>query len=783
LKSVLNIAVRELVEYVCRSGDLEMVFSGSRRSVEAIRAHQKVQRSRPENYVAEVPIDYQHETDELIISVGGRIDGVYTAGGSESNRVVIDEIKTTDKSRAQIEQSANLMHWSQAKVYAFMYAARNGLADIDVQLTYFQFDSGDTWQLRQSCTFSELTEFFQGLVDNYLSWALAIADWCRLRDETIRRLEFPFRSYRPGQRKMAVDVYRVISTGEQLLVQAATGIGKTMAVVFAAVKAMAEGITSKIFYLTARTTGRTVAEQAIAELRDRGLRFKSLTLTAKDKICFNPEKTCTGEECEFARGYYDRLNPALVHIFEQDALTREYLTSVAMQYRLCPFELSLELSLYADCIIGDYNYAFDPRVYLRRFFYETSSDYTFLIDEAHNLVDRSRDMFSAEICKQSFLDVRRAVKGYLGDVYKSLGIINAWMLKARKGGDASDDSWAEKHAPEDIYPLLRRFIIQAEKWLARNDKTSFRENLLDLYYTVCGFVRVAEQYNENYVTCYERLKKNLRVKLFCIDPSSQLAEALNRCKAAVFFSATMTPLEYFKNIFGCRQSASHFLLPSPFPTERLGVFVADRISTLYRQRDTTAPEVTRIISTLVKQKKGNYLLYFPSYAYMLMIHEAFEAENPDTDIIIQTQEMSESARGEFLARFSTDNPQTLVGFAVMGGIFGEGIDLVGERLCGAVVVGVGLPGISLEKELIRAYFTKQLNAGFEFAYMYPGINRVLQAAGRVIRSDEDRGVVLLIDQRFDTRRYKSLLPGEWKPVRVHSPKQLSDHLIRFWLTA
>jgi len=780
LKRVLKIAVRELVEYVCRSGDLEIAFAGSRRSVEAIRAHQTIQRSRPEDYLAEVPVDYQHETDEMIISIGGRIDGVYTGGGSESDRIVIDEIKTTDKSRAQIEQSANLMHWSQAKLYAFMYAARHGLEAIDVQLTYFQFDSGDTWQLKQTVIFAELTQFFQELIEKYLSWALAVNKWCRLREATIRRLEFPFASYRPGQRKMAVEVYRAISAGEQLLVQAATGIGKTMAVVFATVKAMAEATTSKIFYLTARTTGRTVAEQAFAELRDRGLRIKSLTLTAKDKICFNPDKNCNGHECEYARGYYDRLNPALAHIFEQDALTREYLEAVAIQYRLCPFELSLELSLYADCIIGDYNYAFDPRVYLRRFFIETGNDYTFLIDEAHNLVDRSREMFSAEIRKQSFLDVRRSVKGNLADVYKSLGKINTWMLKARKGDEASGDGWADRQQPEGVYPLLRRFLKQAENWLTRNEKTPFRENLLDLYFTVTGFVRVAEQYDENYVTCYEWLKKDLRIKLFCIDPSGQLAEALNRCKAAVFFSATMTPVDYFKNIFGCRQSATHLILPSPFPTERLGLFIADRISTLYRQREMTATEVTRIITTLVKQKKGNYLLYFPSYAYMLMIREAFEVESSETDIIIQTQEMSESARGEFLARFSKNNPQTLVGFAVMGGIFGEGIDLVGERLCGAVIVGVGLPGISLEKELIREHFAKRLNAGFEFAYMYPGINRVLQAAGRVIRSDKDRGVVLLIDHRFGTRRYKALLPREWNPVRIHSPQQLGDHLVRFW---
>ncbi len=782
MKSVIKIAVRELVEFVCRTGDLEFEFSGSRRSIDAIRAHQRIQKSRPDSYHPEVPVTYRHETEEFIIQIGGRIDGVYTLGAESSiqNQVVIDEIKTTGRGLEHFENSENEMHWGQAKCYAFMYAAQNDLKEIGIQLTYFQMDSGEIREYRRTFTFDDLAQFFQSIINRYLEWAETITRWCRLRDESIRVLQFPFEFYRPGQRKMAVEIYRTIDAGGQLIVQATTGIGKTMAAIFPAVKSIAEGLTTKIFYLTARTTGRTVAEKAIEELRAGGLRLKSLTLTAKDKICFHPEKSCSGDECEFARGYYERLSGALSQIFLQDALTREYIEEIAGTHRLCPFELSLELSLYADCIICDYNYAFDPRVYLRRFFLEGNGDYTFLIDEAHNLVDRSREMFSADIRKQPFLDLRRKVRNTLPQVYKSMGRINTWLVKARKKCAASGDRLAEKMQPEGLYPALRGFLKVTEDWLSLNKKTTFREALLDLYFTVAGFVRVAENYDESYVTCYERVAKDLRLKLFCIDPSGQLREALNRCRAAIFYSATMTPAAYFKKIFGCRDLAGHLILPSPFPAENLGLFVSDRISTLYRQREMTAPAVTGAVAALVQQKRGNYLLFFPSYEYMLMIHDAFKAGSPDIDTILQTREMGEPERIAFLSKFSLDPSDTLVGFAVMGGIFGEGIDLVGDRLNAAAIVGVGLPGISLERELIREYFSQSHNAGFEFAYLYPGINRVLQAAGRVIRSENERGVVLLIDQRFGIHRYRSLLPREWIPTRVHNEQQLREYLSRFW---
>ncbi len=781
MKRKLNIAVRELVEFVCRSGDLAASFSGARRAVEAIRAHQKIQKSRPPTYRPEVTIGLQHETDAFLLSLSGRIDGVFSETAADGSiRAVIDEIKTTDRDLDQLAAAPNPLHWGQVKCYAYMYAVAQELTEIDAQLTYYHFDSGETREVRHPYTIDELGVFFGELIERYLGWAAILIDWQQCRDASIRSLAFPFAGYRPGQRQMAVEVYRTIRSGGQLIVEAATGIGKTMAAVFPAVKALAEGLTAKVFYLTARTTARTAAEKALAYLGGGGLRLKYLTLTAKDKICFNPEGDCSGEGCEYARGYYDRLREALPEIFSRDALDRAAIEDAARRHRLCPFELSLTLAVYADGIICDYNYAFDPRVYLRRFFLEGGGDYTFLIDEAHNLVDRSREMFSAEIFRQPFLNLRRQVRKALPRLYKSLGQVDAQMRRLREAPGAAPPAWAEKNPPDDLYPVLRRFAQLAEAWLGRNEKAAFREALLELYYAAIAFIRVFETYDARFVTCYEALEPEFKIRLFCIDPSDQLAEALGRCRAAIFFSATMTPAAYFKKMFGCQPSAVHRHFPSPFAAENLGLYIYDRVSTYFKQRRGTAPDVVRAIAATIRPKKGNYLLFFPSYAYLRLIYEGFREACPRVTAILQAPDMAEGERSAFLEQFRRDNPETLVGFAVMGGIFGEGIDLVGERLSGAVIVGVGLPGICLEKELIRDYYEAAHGAGFEFAYMYPGINRVLQAAGRVIRSETDRGVVLLIDQRFGSARYHALYPAEWRPVALGGESDIKSRLDRFW---
>jgi DNA excision repair protein ERCC-2 len=378
------------------------------------------------------------------------------------------------------------------------------------------------------------------------------------------------------------------------------------------------------------------------------------------------------------------------------------------------------------------------------------------------------------------LNVRRAVRIELPRIYRCLGKINSWLVKAGKKCDEFGSARAEKEAPEGLFPLLRRFLQTTEPWLSLNIKTPFRPELLDLFFAVSGFLRVAEQYDQSYATCYQKMEKDLKLKLFCIDPAGPLKNALKRCRTAIFFSATMTPIDYFKTILGCREDADRLLLASPFPRENLGIFVSTRVSTYYRQRNHTRDQVARFLKTLIAQRKGNYLLFFPSYEYMQMVYELFRPESGEIEAMVQTPGMSESERDEFLAAFARNNPHALVGFAVMGGVFGEGIDLVGERLSGAAVVGVGLPAISLENELIREYFGAERRAGFEYAYLFPGMNRVLQAAGRVIRSEADRGSVLLIDQRYGTYRYKSLLPGHWQPIGVQNEQQLAEELQRFW---
>ncbi|MFC1508978.1 ATP-dependent DNA helicase [Candidatus Omnitrophota bacterium] len=776
MKQTLHTSVRELVEFILRSGDLDLTVFGSINPQEAIRIHQKIQKSRTGDYQAEVTVIHTIETERFTLEIGGRIDGVFT----DRDTVVIDEIKTTKKDPEALEQSDNRLHWGQAQCYAYIYAVEHELENIDVQLTYYHLDTGTTKEFRRSFDRDSLEKFFRSLVSPYLKWAGTLAEWRLIRDESIRVLDFPFPGYRAGQRRMAGDVYRAIREQNRLIVQAPTGIGKTMAVLFPSIKAVTEGLTSKLFYLTARTTGKSVAETALDILKGSGLRLKSLTLTAKEKVCFNPECACNGEECVYARDYYDRLSDAVDDAFNRDTFNRQDIEKLAEEHTLCPFEFSLDISLFADCIICDYNYAFDPRVYLRRFFLEGKTDYTFLIDEAHNLVDRARDMFSAELYKQPFLNLRRSVKQQLPGIYRQLGLINSWMAKARKQCEEEINPHAETDPPDDLFPFLRKFMTASEKWLSRNIATPFREELLDVYFSVTGFLRIAEQYNEQYASLYEKMDKDIKIKLFCIDPAERLDEALGRCRAAVFFSATMTPTDYFRTIFGCDESSNELVLPSPFPEENLCVIIADRISTLYKDRSKTKKDVAGALISIVRRRTGNYLLYFPSYEYMMMVHETFTAENPGTETIIQTRGMSEIERDMFLERYSHDNEKTLAGFVVMGGVFGEGIDLVGDRLTGAAIVGVGLPGLSLERDLIREYFMGRNGYGFEYAYLYPGINKVFQAAGRVIRSESDRGIVLLVDQRFITPRYAQLIPREWRPIKARNEKEIEEIAEDFW---
>lgn len=782
MNETIQIAVRSLVAHVLSRGDLSYGFRGASRNVDAIRAHQRIQKSRPEGYLPEVTVSREISVGDMVLVVSGRIDGVFHPTlENKGGRIYVEEIKTTTGDLDRFETDDNPLHWGQIKTYACMYAHEHELTEIDTHLTYYQLDTGKHRVLKRTFYIGELETFFTDLIGRYLAWASTLVAWRKERDASIRTLAFPYPEYRPGQRTMAVNTYNALRQHRQLLVQAPTGIGKTIAVLFPAVKCLGQTEIAKIFYLTARTTARGVAEKAFETLRASGLRCKSLTLTAKDKTCFEPDAACNGEECPYAQGFYDRIREAVEHLFNtRDAFGRETVESVAREYRVCPFELSLDLANWADAIVCDYNYAFDPRVFLRRFFQEDPDSYAFLIDEAHNLVDRAREMFSAEIRKQPFLDLRKSVKNHLPGLYTTLGRINRCLGAYGKQCAANAGVLSNPAPPEPLAPLLEDFNTKAEKWLITNESTSYREALLDLYFSTTGFMKILDQFDDSYVTCTEKTNGDLRMKLFCMDPSRQLKAALTRCVSAVFFSATLTPVDYFQNLLGCSDTAGRLRLGSPFPEKNLCLLIADRVSTRYRHRPKSLQAVAEAISAAVGQKTGNYLLFFPSYAYLQQVRGEISPWLPDADILLQTPGMSEADRENFLDMFSRPGHRTLLGFVVMGGIFGEGIDLEGDRLSGAVIVGVGLPGISPENELVRDYFAGSCSKGFEYAYVYPGINRVLQAAGRVIRTETDRGIVLLIDERFKAPLYKNLLPEHWHPSYVKDSNQIRLSVRRFW---
>lgn len=763
------------MERFVRAGDLESGVFIPDRATAAIHLHQKIQQSRPHNYESEVVISHTHDTSSWTIHVSGRIDGIYTQG----EKVVLEEIKTTTRSPAEVAKEDNPHHWAQLKIYAYMTAVTYHLQSVDTCLTYAQLHTHAMKEIRQSFEFTELEDFFSSLMSRLVQRIEGLHQFRTLRNRSIDSLEFPFDNCRSGQQQMMEESYQAIVQGEQLLVQAPTGIGKTMAVLMPALKSLTQSEIDRIFYLTARSTGKQVAEEAFDILTHQGLRLKRLTLTAKEKICFSPDSECNPLDCEYARGYYDRIDEAMTKALEIDCLHRDAIEEMAKECKVCPFELALELTEMADCIICDYNYVFDPQAYLRRFFTRPKEAYLFLVDEAHNLVDRSRDMFSADIRKRSFLSLRRQVKESLPDVYRSLGEVNKRILEIIKTNQDRGETFADKDIPEELILALQRFIKACEKWLALNRRTSFRDALLELYFEVNRFLKVSELFDASYAVCYQKIAKDFRISLFCIDPSGPLSQVLEKGRATIFFSATLTPTDYYQRSFGCGLASSGLVLASPFAKENLCVMVSG-VSTYFRNRSKTKSQIANLIQSLVTQKTGNYLVFFPSYAYMSMTVQAFESLYPEMDILVQTPRLSEAERVRFLQKFHHSNTSTLVGFAVMGGVFGEGIDLVGDRLTGAVVVGVGMPPPSLNRELIKAYFSDRYDAGFEFAYVYPGFNKVLQAAGRVIRSETDQGVVLLVDSRFRSDRYQRMFPNEWQPSDVTHPSDVIQELGLFW---
>lgn len=775
-KREIKVSVRNLVEFLLRAGDIDSSFFRVNRAVEGTRIHKKIQKAQKEDYRSEVTLKHSIEYQEFILVIEGRADGIIEG----SDGVTIDEIKSTMSPLDIIDENYSEAHWAQAKCYAYIYALQNKIENLNVRLTYCHLETEEIKYLNKSFSIEQLKDFFEQLIQSYYSWAKLIYYWQLERDKSIKELKFPFEKYRKGQRELAVAVYKTITSNKNIFVKAPTGTGKTISTIFPSIKALGEGHTSKIFYLTAKTITRSVAEEAFSIMRSKGLKFKAVTLTAKEKICIKDKSSCNPLDCEVAKGHFDRINDAIMDILTQEEeLKRETIERYADKHRVCPFEFSLDLTLWADAVICDYNYVFDPRVYLKRFFTE-KGDYTFLIDEAHSLVDRAREMYSAEIYKKPVLKMKKEMKEISPEISKSLNRLNTYLLNMKKLCNEKG-FYVSREGDKEIYSILRKFVSECEVYFAKNGNIKMGDELLELYFNALIFIKICELYDERYVTYVENKEKDVKLKLFCLDPSYLLSEALKKGKSGIFFSATLIPLKYYKGILGGSSEDYIMSIESPFSLENRKLLVADYISTRYVNRERSYKDIVDSIRNLTKCKCGNYMVFFPSYQYMNTVFELFRSEYPDVKVHIQSSSMTEEEREDFLALFAPQPDVTTIGFCVMGGIFSEGIDLKSDRLIGTVIVGVGLPQVCLERDIIRDYFNERNNEGFEYAYMFPGMNKVMQAAGRVIRSEIDRGIILLIDERFSNRRYLNLFPKDWFPYsRVVKADDILRYASEFW---
>ncbi|WP_405081220.1 ATP-dependent DNA helicase [Paenibacillus chitinolyticus] len=901
----VRISVRTLVEYAYRSGSIESGFRTATALTEGTKAHQKVQQTYGDSDRKEVFLQTEILLDGMVFVLEGRCDGLLF--DDDGGEVTIDEIKSSTGDPRLVEENRHPVHWAQAVCYAYMYARQNGREHMRVQLTYVQVGTEEQQRYVREYSYDEMEAAVLEAVRLYAPYAAMQLQNRRERDASIRELPFPYPAYREGQRQFAGSVYKTIKDGHKLFANAPTGTGKTISTLFPSVKAVGEGLLQRIFYLTAKTLTRTAAEEAFSLMIERGLHMRTVTLTAKDKICFREEVDCRKEMCEFADGYYDRVNGAVLDMLSHEKLmNRSVIEKYARKHKVCPFEFSLDAAYAADAVICDYNYIFDPKVYLKRLPEEVKKQTALLIDEAHNLVDRGREMFSAELTKAPFLQLKRDFKGRNSAVEAAAKAVNDYFIAFRKE-QGSGGSFVLREVPEELPGLLEAFAQQAERELsAPGQGGEAQELLLDTYFAVQSFLRTAKYYDERYVTLAEVQRSDVRLKLLCLDPSALLAQMGKGYRAHVFFSATLSPFSYYMDMLGGGEDDYTVAIPWPFRQEQLDVWI-EPLSTRYKDRDKTKLPISRLLGKLVREKPGNYLVFFPSYEYMREVAALFleqergpqsgtavngeagvteassgtasgaasgdgieagvtgtekaglnngpgsglsigtlagmvtdastdpgtrteltagdagriaggapekshfeavevllqdrlpaldesgggsipaeEASSGDETgsgdrgsrmlrILVQQPSMPEEERESFLASFRADSSRTLIGFAVMGGIFSEGIDLRGDRLTGVVVVGVGLPQVGPERNIIKEHFDRDGRSGFDYAYVFPGMNKVMQAGGRLIRTENDYGTLVLIDDRFLQRRYQSLLPPEWRHFTIPGQNNERTH--------
>ena len=756
----LRLSVHQLVDFLLRSGDIDnRVFNRSSMS-EGTRLHSEYQGKQSSSYMSEYPLSININVDGVDILLEGRADGIVQ---KSDGSYVIDEIKTTVEDLKIFHENNLEWHLGQAKCYAYMFAKSQDLEYIGIKLTYIR-QGKEKEQFIDSYVFNylELEQYVLDLINDYLEFYNIIFQKLEQRNASIEALPFPFKKYRPGQRELAKYCYAVAKKGSRLFVEAPTGIGKTISTVFPFIKALKDDEKGKIFYLTAKTSGREAAHQAVRLLKENGLSLSDIIITAKDKICFCKGQACNPDECPFTKGYYDKIQTVIRYcLLTYDDFDNALITQIAYENQICPFEFELDLSLFMDVIVCDYNYLFDPISYMKRYFDEDASHFLALVDEAHNLVDRSRDMYSASLSYQTFKEARKSVKhSKLHKLKLALSKMNK-MFKEYENYE--DGQHIVELFNEYTYKTISSFITTMQD-VNKNENKEMSKELLSYYLEVNRFSKMLEFVNKNYVCFICKERDNIVLHLSCLDASSYLGNCLNHLKGSVLFSATLSPLDYYVNTLGGDDKDATLILPSPFPRNHLKIIIAPNVSVRYKNRDSSYQKVADYVKAFVKNKIGNYFVFLPSYEYLHNLMPYINIE--DAEIFEQDREMSDEEKELFLLNFKPNPQKTTIGFVIVGGAFGEGIDLVSDRLIGAVIVGIGMPKINFVSDQIAKYYDELGLSGYNYAYLNPGMNKIMQALGRVIRSEEDKGAVLLIDERYLTNEYRDLFKAEWRTYEV-----------------
>jgi len=773
----IKMTAKDIVKFIHSGGDLTSEFQSNKRALEGIDAHKHLQDKYKKTDKKEVSVETLFEYENYSFYITGRMDGLLT----EKNNIVIEEIKSTKVDLSNMEIDTRPEHLMQAKMYAYMYLIKNKLKSINVRLTYIYIDDYKTKSFNKRYNKSQLSKFFEATIIEYIKWLEIYNTHQEEKKISIEGLNFPFEEYREGQYKFMGAIYQTLINKDILYSIAPTGIGKTVASLYSALKTI-KNEREKIFYLTAKNAGKKIVVDTVNLLKEKGLTCKTTVINSKETMCLMDTVDCDPEICPYAKGFFDRLRPAINDIFvHDDVYDMKLIKDYGKYHNICPHEFSLVISNYSDIIICDYNYAFDPRTHLIRYFDDEYYTPKLLVDEAHNLVDRSRSMYSAELKKSTLVGLKKATS-------KVKPIVRTQITRLIKYIDEFVEQqqllkstfYYQNELDYDLLVLVERIVKKIDQILSENKKFKTRKVVLEYYFELIQFMKISDYYDSKYKFIVEAVNDDIVIRQSCLDASKHILEVIERRGIGIiFFSATMFPVDYYVKLITTGVGKS-LKIPSPFKQNNLGLFVDDSTSTRFRDRDRSISNIIDSIYALAETKRGNYIIFFPSYLYMNKVLEEFSEE--DYDILVQKPGMSFGKRTKMLHDFSEVGKKTKIGFFVLGGSFAEGIDYIGDMLSGVLIIGVAMPQFNKYNELLKSHFDEDFGQGFDYAYTYPGMNKVIQAVGRVIRTEKDIGIAVLFDDRYSHKKYKSLFPINWNHSEtVKEGQYLQSYLERFWV--